>query len=155
MMNKAADEAKLPYLQELMTFLSKKTTQQESFITAGNIPAYASFAQDLDAIKAEHPDLPEKSIDLALAQTGMVAYGLPQPFATALLNNFYYQNGGPSIFKELIVNKDGAYSNVDAVRMGLWRLNYLWSNGVKNKTTPELSQLPMANPYDPKPSQYR
>lgn len=155
MMNKAADEAKLPYLQELMTFLSKKTTQQESFITAGNIPAYASFAQDIDAIKAEHPDLPEKSIDLALAQTGMVTYGLPQPFATALLNNFYYQNGGPAIFKELIVNKDGAYSNVDDVRMGLWRLNYLWSNGVKNKTTPELSELPMANPYDPKPAQYR
>ena len=73
---------------------------------------------------------------IAKAQSSMVQYGIPQPFVTATLNNYYYQAGAPDLYKNLLM-LDGTEedASIEKVRKVLYTMNYIWmfGNGTVDK----------------------
>ncbi len=120
--------------QKLIKYLSSKAIQDESFIACDNMPAYKGFADKLDTIKKEHPELSENSIKLARAQSDMGEYGLAQPFINGTLNTYYYSKGGPELYKVMADQYDTSTKKevflTDAdIQKGLYRIQYIWQHG--------------------------
>lgn len=140
MINSKIDREKYDYAQQIIKFLSSKETQNAAFAKVGIVPAYSSFAQSIDSIKAANPDIPQIVLDQAVAQTSMTEYSIPQPFVNARLNNFYYQMGAPAVYQALVE----ANNLTDRqVQEGLYKLQYIWQNGQEAETIPE--ELPVAD----------
>ena len=98
------------------------------------MPAYKGFADKLDMIKKEHPELSDNSIKLARAQSDMGEYGLAQPFINGTLNTYYYSKGGPELYKVMADQYDTSTKKevflTDAdIQKGLYRIQYIWQHG--------------------------
>lgn len=132
MVNRKVEDEVRPYAERVIKYLSSIEAQNESFALQGNIPAYEEFADNIDDVVASyastHPVNPG-TIAIAKAQGGMTPYGIAQPFLTAKLNNYYYQNGAPSVYQEIIVNKGDEYDTVRKIQEGLFVMQYIWQNG--------------------------
>ena len=140
MINSKIDRAKYDYAQQIIKYLSSKDTQNDAFASVGIVPAYSSFADNIDAIKAANPDISQLVLDQAVAQTSMTEYSIPQPFVDARLNNFYYQMGAPAVYQAL-VEADNLTDR--QAQEGLYKLQYIWQNGKAAESVPD--ELPVAD----------
>lgn len=133
--NAASEASKYNAEQELIKFLSSKDIQNRSFKACTNVPAYKNAMEYIESVKSE---VSAGSYAIAKAQSSMVQYGVPQPFVTATLNNYYYQAGGPDLYKNLLM-LDGTPedASIDKVRQVLYTMNYIWmfGNGTVDKMT--------------------
>jgi len=137
MMNFAASSKKYASMQELITYLSSKDVQLKSFISCANVPAYLGAADDITEIK----DQVESTVyDLAVAQTSMAAFGIPQPFVTGTLNTYYYSKNAPDYYKNAIINDADAFGTTSSIRGVLYTMEYIWQKGKAPDTIP--SELP-------------
>ena len=132
--NGASDGGKYAAEQQLIKYLSTKEVQNKSFKEAMNVPAYKGALEYIESIKDE---IEPNAYNLAKVQTGMVQYGIPQPFVTATLNNYYYQAGAPDLYKNLIIidEKDPDDAKLRKVREVLFTIEYVWKwgNGTLDK----------------------
>lgn len=140
MINSKINREKYDYAQQIIKYLSSKETQNDAFASVGIVPSYSTFAQNIDAIKAANPDIPQIVLDQAVAQTSMTEYSIPQPFVDARLNNFYYQMGAPAVYQAL-VEEDNLTDRI--VQEGLYKLQYIWQNGTAAESVPD--ELPVAD----------
>ena len=134
MINARSAGSKYVAEQKLIQYLSSKAIQDKSFIACNNMPAYKGFADKLDMIKKEHPELSDNSIKLARAQSDMGEYGLAQPFINGTLNTYYYSKGGPELYKVMADQYDTSTKKevflTDAdIQKGLYRIQYIWQHG--------------------------
>ena len=132
--NGASDKSKYEAEQKLIAYLSSKDMQNRSFKEAMNVPAYKGSMEYIESIKA---DIDPNAYQLAKAQTEMAKYGIPQPFVTATLNNYYYQSGAPDLYKNLIIidDKTEGDDTIRKVREVLFTIEYVWKwgNGTVDK----------------------
>ena len=133
MINSKTDDKKFDCEQALIKYLSSQDVQNEAFKECSIVPAYQTFAEKAASIEG----VSEAALNLAKVQTGMAAYGMPQPFINAKLNNYYYQMGAPAVYQAIVDNKDHAYSTDRKVQEGLYTLQYIWQNGEKPTSIPE------------------
>ena len=57
---------------------------------------------------------------------------MPQPFGTGDdFNRLYYSAGAPTLYKALIVNKDGSLSTYDQIKSELANIENVWKTGNK------------------------
>ena len=134
MMNYAASPKKYEYMQEIIAHLSSKEIQLQSFIECANVPAYLGAAEDI----ADIQDQVEETIyDLAVAQTSMAAYGIPQPFVTGTLNTYYYSKTGPELYRNAIINDGGDFDTLRSLRETLFNMEYIWQKGKLPESIPE------------------
>ena len=133
MINSKTDPKKFEFEQALIKYLTSIEVQNKAFAECSIIPAYKTFAEHASEIQ----DVDPATLALAAAQTGMSEYGLPQPFTTAKLNNYYYLMGGPAVYQEIVDNAKGAYVTDRAIQEGLYKLQYVWQMGEKPTTVPE------------------
>ena len=143
MVNSNCSDAKFPYAQKMIQYLSSKAVQDDAFIKQGNVPSYQGFADKIDALKASHPELSDTAVALAKVQTSMAEYGIPQPFVTALLNNLYYQYNAPTVYKNMIINVGGLYGTDRAVQETLYKVNQVWIYGKSGTAPVELPAVPV------------
>ena len=132
--NGASDGGKYVAEQQLIKYLSSKDVQNKSFKEAMNVPAYKGAVEYIESIKDE---IEPNAYNLAKVQSAMVEYGIPQPFVTATLNNYYYQAGAPDLYKNLIIidDKDATDGTLRKVREVLFTIEYVWKwgNGTLDK----------------------
>ena len=132
--NGASDASKYAAEQELIKYLSSKEVQNASFKEAMNVPAYKGAMEYIESVKSE---IDANVYELAKAQSQMAQFGIPQPFVTATLNNYYYQNGAPDLYKNLIIidEKDESDGSLRKVREVLYTIEYVWKwgNGTLDK----------------------
>lgn len=134
MMNFAASAKKYPFMQEIVSYLSSKEIQLQSFIECANVPAYLGADADI----AEIQDQVDPTIyDLAVAQTSMTAYGIPQPFVTGTLNTYYYSKTAPELYRNAVINNAGAFATLTSLRQTLYRMEHIWQKGKLPETVPE------------------
>ncbi|HNX15928.1 MAG TPA: extracellular solute-binding protein [Bacilli bacterium] len=134
MMNFAASTKKYAYMQEIVSYLSSKEVQLQSFIECANVPAYAGAADDI----AEIQDQVDPTVyDLAVAQTSMAEFGIPQPFVTGTLNTYYYSKTAPDFYRNAVINDAGAFSTLTKIRETLYKMEYIWQKGKVPETIPE------------------
>ena len=126
--NGASDKNKYEAEQKLITYLSSKEIQNQSFKEAMNVPAYEGSMDYIESIKSE---IDPNAYQLAKAQSQMAEYGIPQPFVTATLNNYYYQSGTPDLYKNLIIidPKTEGDDTIRKVREVLFTMEYIWKWG--------------------------
>ena len=140
--NAASEMDKYAAEQQLIKYLSSKDIQNKSFKEAMNVPAYKGAMEYIESVKSE---IDENAYNLAKVQSEMSQYGIPQPFVTATLNNYYYQSGAPDLYKNLIIidPKVEGDDTIRKVREVLFTIEYVWKwgNGTLDKVViPE--QLP-------------
>ena len=111
---------------KLLKYFSSKEVQNDSFVEALNVPAYEGSSEFIESVKGQVEDT---AYLMGKAQTGMGSYGISQPFLNATLNANYYQDGAPDYYKNCILKKDGAGSDVKGIREVLWRMEYVWKWG--------------------------
>ena len=99
-----------------------------------NVPAYKGAMEYIESVKSE---IDANVYELAKAQSQMAQFGIPQPFVTATLNNYYYQNGAPDLYKNLIIidERDESDGSLRKVREVLYTIEYVWKwgNGTLDK----------------------
>lgn len=134
--NSASAKDKYAAEQKLIAYLSSKDVQNRSFKEAMNVPSYKGSMEYIESVKAE---IDPNAYQLAKAQSEMAQYGIPQPFVTATLNNYYYQNGAPDLYKNLIIidPKTDGDDTIRKVREVLYTIEYVWKwgNGTLDKVT--------------------
>ena len=132
--NGASDASKYAAEQELIKYLSSKDVQNLSFKNAMNVPAYKGAMEYIESVKSE---IDANVYELAKAQSQMAEFGIPQPFVTATLNNYYYQSGAPDLYKNVIIidEKDENDASLRKVREVLYTIEYVWKwgNGTLDK----------------------
>ncbi len=136
----SADQAETKYSQicKVLQYLSSKEVQNQSFIEALNVPAYAGADEFIEENKDK---VAPTAYLMANAQTGMSIYGIPQPFINGTLNTNYYSKGTPDMYKNCILKKNGSGATVDSIRQVLWGMEYVW----KRSTTAQ--SYPTSLPY--------
>ena len=139
MINSKSDKGKLACEQALIKYLTSKDVQNAAFKECSIVPAYKTFADNMNTIEG----VDQAALDLAAAQTGMSEYGMPQPFVTAKLNNYYYQMGAPAVYQNIVDNAKGAYNTDRAIQEALYKLQYIWQMGEDPTSIP--STLPDYN----------
>ena len=132
--NGASDASKYAAEQELIKYLSSKDVQNLSFKNAMNVPAYKGAMEYIESVKSE---IDANVYELAKAQSQMAEFGIPQPFVTATLNNYYYQSGAPDLYKNVIIidENDENDASLRKVREVLYTIEYVWKwgNGTLDK----------------------
>ena len=133
--------------QKLLKFLSSASIQDRSFVECNNVPAYKAFSAE--AVKQAYPEVAEQSLQLAAVQTGMSAYGMPQPFITGVLNTYFYSKGAPDLYKVIVDKwdtslKKAVYTTDADIQKGLYSMQYIWQKGEK----PADSDIPATLPAD-------
>ena len=132
--NGASDGGKYAAEQQLIKYLSSKDMQNKSFKEAMNVPAYKGAVEYIESIKDQ---IEPNAYHLAKVQSAMTEFGIPQPFVTATLNNYYYQAGAPDLYKNLIIidKTDAADGTIRKVREVLFTIEYIWKwgNGTLDK----------------------
>ena len=86
---------------------------------------------------------------MASVQTGMAAYGMPQPFVTGTLNTFFYSKGAPDLYKVIVDQYDTSlkkevYTTDADIQKGLYTMQYIWQKGKK----PADGEIPATLPAD-------
>jgi hypothetical protein len=142
--NAASDASKYEAEQTLIKYLSSKDVQNRSFKECTNVPAYKGAMEYIESVKNE---ISAGAYAIAKAQTSMTQYGIPQPFVTATLNNYYYQCGAPDLYKNLLIldGTDGDDS-LRKVREVLYTMEYIWQFG---NSTVDIMQIPAELPAEP------
>lgn len=126
LINFSASEAKYKSMEEIISYLSSKEMQMESFEVCKNVPAYDGAVDNIEVIKDQ---LEPTVYNLAYNQLAMVQYGIPQPFCTGTLNSYYYSMGAPDYYKNAIINADGAFDTTRSLREILYEMEYIWQKG--------------------------
>ena len=147
MINGKSKSNKYPAEQKLLKYLSSTAIQDRSFVECNNVPAYKAFSAE--AVKQQYPEVSEQSIKLASVQTGMAAYGMPQPFVTGTLNTFFYSKGAPDLYKVIVDQYDTSlkkevYTTDADIQKGLYTMQYIWQKGKK----PADGEIPATLPAD-------
>ncbi len=124
--SKIANAKRYYKLCEIIKYFTTKQAQNESFLKALNVPAYAGSEAYIEEVKDQ---IDETAYLMASAQTGMNVYGIPQPFVTGALNTYYYSKNAPDYYLQCIKNTGNAYTNVDDIRKVLFRMEYVWKHG--------------------------
>ena len=119
-------------LCKLIKYFSTKEAQNNSYLEAKNTPAYLGSEEYIEQTKSK---VSNAQYLAASAQTGMNAYGIPQPFVTGALNTYYYSKKAPDYYVDCIKNTTGEY-NVDGIRKLLFRMEYVWKHGGDPKSYP-------------------
>ena len=115
------------YLQEVVKYLTSKEVQEGSFEECNNLPAYKNAKTEFEALSKDTIEA-----KLANIQYEMGTYGRPQPFGTGDdFNRLYYSAGAPTLYKALIVNKDGSLSTYDQIKAELANIENVWKTGNK------------------------
>ena len=115
------------YLQEIVKYLSSKEVQEYSFEECNNLPAYKNAKKEFEALSKDTIEA-----KLANIQYEMGTYGRPQPFGTGDdFNRLYYSAGAPTLYKALIVNKDGSLSTYAQIKKELANIENFWKTGNK------------------------
>ena len=142
--NAASDASKYEAEQTLIKYLSSKDVQNRSFKECTNVPAYKGAMEYIESVKNE---ISAGAYAIAKAQTSMTQYGIPQPFVTATLNNYYYQCGAPDLYKNLLIldGTDGDDS-LRKVQEVLYTMEYIWQFG---NSTVDIMQIPAELPAEP------
>ena len=132
----SADQAEEKYSQicKVLQYFSSKEVQNQSFIEALNVPAYAGADE---FIESTHGQVEETAYLMATAQTGMSIYGIPQPFINGTLNINYYSKGTPDMYKNCIFKKNNSGADVQGIRKVLWSMEYVWKRSTTPQATPE------------------
>ena len=133
MINSKTDKNKFAFEQDLVKYLTSQDTQNAAFKQCSIIPAYKTFADNMDKIEG----VAQSALDLAAAQTGMSEYGMPQPFTSAKLNNYYYQMGAPAVYQAIVDNSKGAYNTDRKIQEALYKLQYIWQMGEDAPSVPD------------------
>ena len=132
--NGASDGTKYAAEQQLIKYLSSKDVQNKSFKEALNVPAYKDAMNYIESVK---DSIEPNAYKLAKVQSEMGQFGIPQPFVTATLNNYYYQAGAPDLYKNLIIidDKTEGDGSLRKVREVLFTIEYIWKwgNGTVDK----------------------
>ena len=132
--NGASDGTKYAAEQQLIKHLSSKDVQNKSFKEALNVPAYKDAMNYIESVK---DSIEPNAYKLAKVQSEMGQFGIPQPFVTATLNNYYYQAGAPDLYKNLIIidDKTEGDGSLRKVREVLFTIEYIWKwgNGTVDK----------------------
>ena len=132
--NGASDGTKYAAEQQLIKYLSSKDVQNKSFKEALNVPAYKDAMNYIESVK---DSIEPNAYKLAKVQSEMGQFGIPQPFVTATLNNYYYQAGAPDLYKNLIIidEKTEGDDSLRKVREVLFTIEYIWKwgNGTVDK----------------------
>ena len=132
--NGASDGEKYAAEQQLIKHLSSKDVQNKSFKEALNVPAYKDAMNYIESVK---DSIEPNAYKLAKVQSEMGKFGIPQPFVTATLNNYYYQAGAPDLYKNLIIidDKTEGDGSLRKVREVLFTIEYIWKwgNGTVDK----------------------
>ncbi len=133
MINSKTDSSKFAFEQALVKYLTSIEVQNQAFAQCSIIPAYSTFSEYKDQIEG----VTDEALAIAAAQTGMSEYGIPQPFVTAKLNNYYYQMGAPAVYQAIVDNASSAYSTDRAIQEALYTLQYIWQMGEKPSSIPD------------------
>ena len=115
------------YLQEIVKYLTSKEVQEGSFEQCNNLPSYKNAKTEFEALSKDTDEA-----QLANIQYEMGTYGMPQPFGTGDdFNRLYYSAGAPTLYKALIVNKDGSLSKYEQIKSELANIENVWKTGNK------------------------
>lgn len=125
-MAKMTGKEKYEKMCTLLKYFSSKDIQNESFVEALNVPAYAGAEEYIESVKDE---VEQTAYYMAKAQTGMSIYGIPQPIIDGTTNTFYYSKNAPEFYVAAIKNEDNKYATVKSVREVLFRMEYVWKHG--------------------------
>ena len=120
--NAASARSKYEAEQKIIQYLTSREIQNQSFVEAMNIPAYKDSMEYIESVKDQ---ISAQAYQLAKVHQQMSDFGIPQPFINPTFNNYYYQAGGPDLYKNCIQEK----GTVRAVREMLFRLEYVWKWG--------------------------
>lgn len=141
LINAAAKSSKYEGMQTIIKYLSSKAVQLKSFVSCANVPAYSGSETDIAGIKDQ---VDATVYDLAVAQTTMAGYGIPQPFVTGTLNTYFYSMKAPDYYKNAVINADSAYATTDSLRVVLYTMEYIWQKG----KAPAATDIPSVLPSD-------
>jgi len=149
MINSRSKATKYAAEQQLIEYLSSIEIQNKSFVACDNLPAYKTFSDNIDAIKAANPELTDTQIKLAQAQSEMGEYGLAQPFINGTLNTYYYSKGAPELYKVMCDQYDTSlkqevYTTDAEIQVGLYKMQYIWQKG----KTPADGEIPASLPAE-------
>ena len=127
--NGAISSDKYQPIQKLLKHLSSKEVQNKSFLEAYNVPAYEGYMEYIETIKDQ---VPANIYNLAKAQDKMAEFGIPQPFVTSTLNNYYYMQGADGIYSTVVEDEK---TTDRKIREALWNMEYIWKWGDNSKAT--------------------
>ena len=125
---------------QLLKYFSSKETQNESFVSALNVPAYAGADEFIEQAKDQ---VDNTAYLMAKAQTGMSIYGIPQPFTDGTTNTFFYSKNAPDTYLNCVV-KDKFGDTIEDIRSVLFKMEYIWKHG----GTPANDKMPTSYPAD-------
>ncbi len=129
---------------EVLKYFSSKDVQNQSFIEALNVPAYAGADEFIEANKDK---VSKTAYLMATAQTGMSIYGIPQPFINGTLNTNYYSKGTPDQYKNCILKRNSTGLDVPGIRKVLWNMEYVWKRSTNAGDTPSTLPYETTNKY--------
>lgn len=136
--------------QALLTYLTSKEVQNESFKECSNVPAYVG-ASDYIKTLYDGKAISENQYKLASSQVAMAEWGIPQPFITGTLNTYYYSKNAPDIYKAMIDQSKypttgdvllADTTSLEGIRKGLYEMEHIWMHG----TTVAAVDLPTVLP---------
>jgi len=127
-LNAAMSADKYEPAQKLIGYFASKKNQLQSFIECGNVPAYNGADKDIEGVKDQ---IESTRYDLAVAQTAMNAYGIPQPFIKGTLNTAYYSTKAPDVYKDAIVSTEWKTTTTTGgtARETLYAMEYIYKKG--------------------------
>lgn len=125
-MAKMTSTEKYYKLCDLLKYFSSKDAQNNSFLEALNVPAYNGAEEYIESVKSQ---IDNSAYLMAKSQTGMNAYGIPQPITSAELNTFYYQAKAPDYYNNCLKNVQNKYTTVNDIRKALFAVEYIWKHG--------------------------
>ena len=126
---------------QVLKYFSNKTSQQQSFKEAYNVPAYMGSDEYIATLTTD--DVSASVLSMAKAQTGMTPYGIPQPFSSGTLNTYYYSKNCPDYYVQCI-KKNGSGDTVQSIREVLFKMEYVWKHGA----TPAKDKYPSSYPAE-------
>lgn len=127
----------------LLKFFSSKASQQQSYLKALNVPAYAGSDEYIASLTPEQVGS-ASALAMAKAQTGMNIYGFPQPFSSGTLNTYYYSKNCPDYYLQCLKNTGGVGETVEDIRAVLFKMEYVWKHGA----TPAKGKYPESYPAE-------
>ena len=127
-------EGKYNKICQVLKYFSSKDVQNQSFIEALNVPAYAGADEFIEANKDK---VAKTAYLMATAQTGMSIYGIPQPFINGTLNTNYYSKGTPDQYKNCIFKRNSTGLDVQGIRKVLWNMEYVWKRSTNAAAAPD------------------
>ena len=130
--NKVSKHADL--LDGILEYFSSRTVQEESFVSANNLPSYKNAATEFQSLVNANPATPEEvlALKLAITQIQMFEFGMPQPFGQHVNFNFYYYSkGGPDRIMDILDQSrgTGTFSKDSDIFAEMKKVENIWKSG--------------------------